>query len=258
MSVPDFDEFRCAVLRDRFLANPVKDRFLHWLEVESAKRRVYLARGSMLWRAQIGADMDRLQFSDTSFIELPSRPYPPARMLPLEHRAKEGRVNPAGSPVVYLATDRETALAELRPWRKVPLSLGEFTTTRDLRVIDFTARRTEDGEIHSALASVFNPWVRLDEAFSAPLDPSQDTANYAPTQVIAELIRRVNDGIVYRSSITNGKCVAVFDRDSLRLTRTAVFEAKSIEYEFLPSVLCDDAASEPECDERWFLNDTQQ
>jgi RES domain-containing protein len=37
-------------------------------------------------------------------------------MKPIPKWQGEGRANPRGIPVLYLATHRETALAEVRPW----------------------------------------------------------------------------------------------------------------------------------------------
>jgi hypothetical protein len=57
-------------------------------------------------------------------------------MKPPNNMAREGRVNPKGIPCLYLADERNTAMAETRPWLGSYISLGEFKTVRGLRVID--------------------------------------------------------------------------------------------------------------------------
>lgn len=58
-------------------------------------------------------------------------------------------------------------------------------------------------------------WRWIDLAFSEPVDRDDSTADYVPTQVIAELAK-VNgfDGIIYRSLFNGGKNLALFDIDS--------------------------------------------
>jgi len=38
------------------------------------------------------------------------------RMLPDPNKVGDGRANPKGTPYLYLASNPETAMAEMRPW----------------------------------------------------------------------------------------------------------------------------------------------
>jgi hypothetical protein len=145
-------------------------------------------------------------------------------------------------------------MAELRPWKHAPISVAEFAATRELRIVDLTARTPAELADEHSLAQVFNPWMRLDEAFSTPVEPTVDFAHYAPTQVVAELVGREYDGIAYRSSIASGKCFALFDRSVVAFIRAGVFEARQISYTFVRTMLVDEFSGDPDefGDERWF------
>ena len=41
------------------------------------------------------------------------------------HRAGHGRLNPHGTPYVYLAADEFTVIKEVRPWKGAELPLAE-------------------------------------------------------------------------------------------------------------------------------------
>ncbi len=70
-------------------------------------------------------------------------PHSRERMKPLKDRAPEGRINPKGIPCLYLATERDTALSEVRPWIGSLNSVGQFKTSRNLVVIDCSVRHAE-------------------------------------------------------------------------------------------------------------------
>ncbi|MBV9156286.1 MAG: RES family NAD+ phosphorylase [Acidobacteriaceae bacterium] len=78
-----------------------------------------------------------MRADDEGEIEIPDA-FLPERMKPLRDSSSEGRVNPKGKACLYLATDSNTALAEVRPWRGAHISLGLFKVTRDCALIDFS------------------------------------------------------------------------------------------------------------------------
>ena len=77
--------------------------------------------------------------------EIPS-PHSKDRMRPISHSATEGRANQAGRqalddakgiPYLYLSTDKETAMAEVRPSVGNYISVGQFgKTLKPLSLID--------------------------------------------------------------------------------------------------------------------------
>ena len=55
-------------------------------------------------------------------------------------------------------------------------------------------------------------WADIDHAFSEPTQQSDDTSEYVPTQVLAELFRDVGfDGVAYQSAYGEGHNIVLFD-----------------------------------------------
>jgi len=76
-------------------------------------------------------------------------------------------------------------------------------------------------------------WLEIDKAFSEPVIPSDRTADYIPTQIIAELFKSGGfDGIVYKSSLSTGSNVVLFNLGVADLINCFLYEAKSVESEF--------------------------
>ena len=158
-------------------------------------------------------------------------------MKPLIGRATEGRVNPKGIPYLYLATDRDTALAEVRPWIGSFISIGQFKTLRELRIVNCT---TDRKGFHISLEGEPSPqareeavWAHIDRAFATPVSPSDDVADYVPTQIIAERFKANKfDGVAYRSSLGGGHNIALFDLDAAELIKPFLFQVKKITFDF--------------------------
>jgi hypothetical protein len=74
-------------------------------------------------------------------------------------------------------------------------------------------------------------WADIDRAFSTPVNPSDDLADYAPTPIVAELFRdRGLDGIGYRSALGDGHNVALFDIDSVELASCVLADVTDVKF----------------------------
>ena len=191
--------------------------------------------GTVLWRAQLGCDRQREPMSEGRIFERPYQ-YQPDRMLPPRDAASEGRANPKGIPYLYAATCRDTALAEVRPWAGSFISVGEFEVLKDLKIVNFTLRGhgkpsyTREPPPEERTAAV---WAHIDMAFSEPVTPSDAVADYAPTQVVAEMFRNAKfDGIAYLSALGQGLNAALFDLDTVRLCSSQLFRAEFLQFTF--------------------------
>jgi RES domain-containing protein len=155
-------------------------------------------------------------------------------MKPLTDRAREGRANSKGIPVIYLANDESTAVAEIRPWVGAYVSIGSFRIVRSLRIVNFDAGdagRKLYLQEPSAPERERAVWADIDRAFATPINPSDDVADYAPTQIVAELFRtRGLDGIAYRSSLSTGHNLALFDVDSVELESCQLVDVERVEF----------------------------
>lgn len=119
----DFLDFRTeASQRSRYLRSKSGERFLRAIADTCKARLEHIPAGAEFWRAQIGHDWT----SDADGRRI-SGPHPETRMRPWQDRAYEGRVNAKGIPCLYLATTREVAMSEVRPWIGSILSVARFS-----------------------------------------------------------------------------------------------------------------------------------
>lgn len=224
--------------RRRFVHAPEVDDFLD-VVLETGKRRVdFIPKNTVLWRSCLGFEtITRTEEDGGEEFEVEEAvAVSPERLIPTRDGASEGRVNPKGIPCIYLSDNQDTALAEVRPWIGATISLGRFELLRDARVIDFSA----DNGGHSIFLREPPPekreeavWRAINRAFSRPVTPSDRHADYVSTQILGELFKAANyDGIVFKSSCSEGHNVALFNIDSVRLLGAALFEAKGLKYEF--------------------------
>ena len=156
-----------------------------------------------------------------------------ARMMPLRNRASDGRVNPRGIPSLYMATNDATAVSEVRPAIGAYVTVAAMKCLRELKLIDCSVlaekhfvyfKEPERRKIEEAV------WSDIDKAFSAPVDRSDDAAEYAPTQILAELFRSLGyDGVAYKSAFgENGYKVAIFNIDDFEVTWCRLYKVKDI------------------------------
>src|SRR5438094_425528 len=109
-----YSEFSWFVMRkSRHILDVKNQKFLDVVVETSAKRKGFIQKGAVLWRAQLGHAWITEIMRDEDGQEVDSfeveGPFPPERMIPLPDRANEGRVNPKGIPCLYFSTDMGTA-----------------------------------------------------------------------------------------------------------------------------------------------------
>ncbi|MDT4331908.1 RES family NAD+ phosphorylase [Methylomonas sp. MS20] len=232
----DFFNFSHTVRHQRrYLHSDDVASFLDALVASSSMRHRLVTKRGAVWRAQVGCQFRDCDDGENQWQE--SEPFPPKRMKPLSDSAYEGRVNPKGIPCLYVATDRETAMAEVRPWIGSTLLLGQFQLVKDLRLIDFSVGHD------SQLQPLFdestpeeleeNIWAQVDRAFSEPVEPTHSSAEYVPTQIIAELFRNKGfDGVVYKSKLGPGLNFGLFDLGAAELRTCSLVSVKSVSFSF--------------------------
>ena len=236
-----YTEFERTVMRDRrYIRAAESEEFLNSVRATAAEREKHLKKGSIFWRAQLGYSWRQEGEGDGAFeVECALGPL---RMKPLRDRASEGRANPKGIPCLYLATTKETAAAEVRPWIGSYFSVAQFETDRRLHIIDcshnyghpsyyFSFERKPQlsrEEIENAV------WSNIDKAFARPVGRDDDVAAYVPTQIIAELVRSEGyDGLAYRSNFGDGGYnIALFDIDAANVLNCQLGRVDAVKIEF--------------------------
>ena len=193
--------------------------FLHAVQETSVSRSRTLTAGTALWRAQQAHEYRLENEGQPDEMRIPCA-CRPQRMKPdPEKVARDGRVNPLGIAYLYLATEQNTACAEVRPWRGEHVSLGRFHTKRDLRIIDCTSderrmlpfKAFNAVDVHNPVITPWEPdeyesvvWGDIGYGMSKPVTRDDLGLSYVPTQIIAEALRHGADGIAYRSLLAQG------------------------------------------------------
>ena len=146
--------------------------------------------------------------------------YPIDKMgAPPNRLTSHGRANPAGIPYLYLGSLPETAASELRPHTGEVACVADFTISDPLRAIDLRNPRKLVSPFLLADASAVGqlradiPFLeRLGEELTRPVLPSGAAIDYIPSQYLCEFIKKCGyDGVVYRSSVSDGINLALFD-----------------------------------------------
>lgn len=228
----------------RYIFDKKTKEFLRTVLETSEEFRENIPRGKIFWRAQIGYDEKRSKRKQRLC------PYPSRRMKPQKGKAREGRANPKGIPLLYLTTHEETAIAEVRPWTGSIVSVAQFETRKDLVIVNFTEAEFEPKNYKNIQIppwdyrfdkepepSVRNDivWVHINESFSKPVTITDDEPDYIPTQIISELFKSNGyDGIAYKSALGPGHNVALFNPDVADIVgKPFLCEVKKISVDFL-------------------------
>jgi len=228
-----YSQFEGAIkYQSRYIHIPEVDAFLQTVSEKAEARLETIPKDSFLWRAQLGHSW-RFENEEVGEVDAP---HEPDRMRPRAGRATEGRANPKGIPYLYLASNRETALAEVRPWAGSYVSVGQFKMARELKVVNCTTERkglTLYFKEPSPKKREEAVWSDIDKAFAKPITPTDDVADYVPTQVLSELFKAKGlDGIGYRSSLGDGFNIALFDIQSAEIINCFLFMVDNIKFDF--------------------------
>jgi hypothetical protein len=145
--------------------------------------------------------------------------YPIEQMgAPPKRLASHGRANPAGIPYLYLGSKPATAAAEIRPHTGEVACVADFTIP-EIRAVDLRHPRKlvspfilEDASAIGQLRADLPFLERLGEELTRPVLPSGAAIDYIPSQYLCEFIKKSGfDGVVYRSSVSDGINLALFD-----------------------------------------------
>jgi hypothetical protein len=201
--------------------------------LRSAENRVEtIAADSLLYRAQVGCDWPETE-EEEQLNPGPSG-FAPSRMKPQRWRAADGRVNPRGIPYLYTATTELTAAAETRAWIGSYVSIAQLKTSRALRAVNCTTdTRPKRPLFHEPDESTWSDcvWSDIDRAFAAPADRDEHRAEYAATQIVAETFRKAGyDGVAYRSALSDGFNLALFDLEAADVLNCSVYEVTSLSF----------------------------
>jgi hypothetical protein len=201
-----------------------------------------LPKGTLSLRARTGVEAAYGRMEEGFDYTILREPYRAAK-IGASPTPGDGRLNRAGSPVLYLASKAYTALAEIRPHPGHHVSIGAFETLTDLRMADFDPDITQFATNDERLA-VYEIIQAFDRLMSAPVTPD-DKAGYRLTQLLAEILTvRGFDGVQYRSSVSDGVNFCLFDPASAQFIHghSEVRFVKAVQYDApeVPSLIVPD------------------
>ena len=203
--------------------------FLETVIKTRSNRDIKIPVGSILWRAQLG-----IEYYDPSDGEIGDQPFgfSAERMKPLSDSAREGRANSTGIPVLYLASTEQTAISEVRPWVGSEISVAQFRVVRDLKAIDLSLEYGKSSFFTETKEKAL--WIDIDNAFSHPVSLPENTADYVPTQILAELFLDASyDAMIYRSQFgENGYNIAFFNIDDAEIINCAPYKVSTVEVKY--------------------------
>jgi hypothetical protein len=225
-----FVVFEDEVMKEwRYTRGPHTVEFLEVIKSTVSARILEIPQGETLWRAQAGCNEDDTYQGGYT-------PYDCERMKPLSNCAAEGRANPKGIPYLYLSTDMDAAMSEIRPWIGAWVTVGEFKTTRSVCLVNCALRHNEPMNFLLSTKSLSYEeaiWKCIDHAFATPITNRDNVAEYAPTQLIAELFRHLGyDGIVFKSLFGDAHTIVLFDMDAATCLPPKLFTAKEAKLVF--------------------------
>jgi hypothetical protein len=187
-------------------------------------------------------ETDTSEFHDLIYrarIQQDETPIPLKEMgRPRAEFVKNGRANPVGIPYLYAASTPETAIAEARPYPGDLVSVAQFKVTAPLRLLNLLHPRNtispfeiEESEL-SALRYDLAFLCRLESELSKPILPRVADLEYLPTQYLCEFIKNCGyDGVVFKSSISNGVNIALFDDAKVRPEKLTQYRVTKLNYE---------------------------
>lgn len=142
---------------------------------------------------------------------------------PSPSQTKAQRANRAGVPVLYLATDIQTALAEVRAWKGAAIAIGTMRAAKPVKVLNLTERYHIKSPFfldplawHIEVNALLN---RFGAELARPVIPHEAHKLYIPTQHLCDLVKRARfDGIAYPSAMGLGHNVVLFDPSLAKAT----------------------------------------
>jgi RES domain-containing protein len=217
ISIPDRKE---ALNIEREIADELPDQISIAFEDLAAG----FEEGTLLYRARIHDDRKRTERFASDELGAP-----PPKL------ARAGRANRKGEPMLYLASNKSTALAEVRAWKGAAVALAEMRLRRRLLLVDLAQAKPFGSPFFVELLrwklDLAGLLRRLAEDMSRPVVAREDEVLYKPTQLLAWLIRSSGyDGCKYPSAMGPGTNIVLFNPEDAYPTNIAYVRIQRIAY----------------------------
>ncbi|MFW0758393.1 RES domain-containing protein [Pseudomonas sp. H11T01] len=160
--------------------------------------------------------------------------------MPGKTIASGGRANPVGIPYLYLAENRDTCIAEVRPSNASTVYISEFVLGCDLKLLDLTNPRSESSSVAfeenqtEDVLCFLELLERFSFELSKPVLPEKSHLEYIPTQYICEFVKSFSgyQGIIFKSSFGSGKNFVIFSDESFEACEPLTGRVVRTQHEF--------------------------
>jgi len=161
-------------------------------------------------------------------------PFPASKMgKPPSEKSKDGRANPKGISYLYLASDPKTAISEVRPTVADTVTVGKFKTKDKMRVANLMSIKISAFKYGEKLGFYLQHLAFLKilgDELSKAVVPHKEELKYIPLQYLCELIKiKKFDGIIYKSSLSDGFNFAIFEDKKVKCLSTALYKIEKVE-----------------------------
>ncbi|WP_189286495.1 RES family NAD+ phosphorylase [Bacillus pumilus] len=229
--VRKWHDFRDVIKHEHRFINRLPLEIETLFKKKSENSRI-LKKGEVFYRARIGGGDENALTpygADLSVMGMP----------PLD-KVRMGRANPDGIRYLYLANEKETAIAEVRPWCGAKVTIGDFKLRDNILSMDFSYssqmslfKVINSEQIETAMSEIAF-FKNLSNEMSKPISPDESYLEYIPTQFITEVIKSVGyEGMVFNSSLSDGLNVVLFSQECIDIVKTDLYKVHSINYDFL-------------------------
>ena len=206
------------------VGSAIDDDLPDQIEIAFEDLATHLDEGKILYRARIHKDRTRTDRFKEHELGVP----PP-------ECATAGRANRQGDPVLYLASNKSTAVAEVRAWKGAAVALAPVRIKRDLRLVDLKRSKPIESPFFDELLR----WRiqltvllhRLAQDMSRPVMLHEEELLYRPTQLLAWLIKSSGyDGFIYPSATGSGANIVLFDPANTEIMEVSYMRVREVAY----------------------------
>lgn len=219
---------------DKVKENPTHELNLPALfEEEMARLEIELSQETVIYRARVGfLNDERNGVKPLGGKEIGAPP---------PSKARAGRANTEGEVVLYTADQEVTAVAEIRPWRGVLVSVAEIRTSKTLHLVDLCRPISLSNPFSDEAPQYESELEDLLMAFGTelgrPLRRVDDSRDYLPCQKLVHRIREsgLYDGIRYPSAMApRGTNVVIFDHTLAQIGPSKIVQISDMEISYGP------------------------
>lgn len=167
-------------------------------------------------------------------------------IIPIERMGKppsglqtQGRANPIGISYLYVASDKETAVSEIRPHKGDKITISKIKLPSTLRFFDTRSPKNTispfnySDNVLEALYKDIDLLERFGEELSKPVLPREAGIEYISSQYLSELIKHWGfDGILYKSSVGSGFNIVIFNEIELEFLENKLYSIDNLTIDF--------------------------